>query len=516
MDSQGECVCQICAERYTCMTRRPVECTYCNVSACYTCVRRYLTSNFVEPNCMFCKREWNTDFMDASMSDSFMTNEWRKHHEVMLFDREKSMIPATLPLVERRIKLVSIANRRSAVYQQRIRVMEELLLIQADIRDAFVATGAPTRSCPAINGFPGFLSVIWQYTPRCFICANRHRLSETVPQLPTTDPVMSDAFDGLHADYRRVVHTGFRCEIDMELLEAEIVDNNGGTTTDRAAKYDHIYGCPTTNCRGFLDDKYECCVCRIKACRKCREIVPHSDGPDDRHTCDPDILLTIQMLAKDTRACPKCASLIYKISGCSQMFCVKCHTAFDWKTGKVETGRIHNPHYYEMLRLNAGDGEIPREAGDTLVDPMCTRIIHHHEMKVRSPVYDEVLRSILHISLEVLTSWKLRPVDALRENEDSRIRFIMQEMDEKAFKAKLFLCEKTVKKRSAFRGLLEVYVATTSDLLRTLDHTNMATVNQQMDTVNAYVNAQMYIIGKKFNCVYPIPRLSTSFSSADV
>ena len=68
------------------------------------------------------------------------------------------------------------------------------------------------------------------------------------------------------------------------------------------------------------------------------------------------------MLAKDSKPCPKCQSLIFKINGCDQMWCTQCHTAFSWKTGKLEKN-IHNPHFYEWQRKNGG-GAAPRNPGD--------------------------------------------------------------------------------------------------------------------------------------------------------
>ena len=104
--------------------------------------------------------------------------------------------------------------------------------------------------------------------------------------------------------------------------------------------------CPIDDCKGFLDEKYNCGLCDNQICIKCMEI------KNEEHECDSDKVETIKLLKKDTKGCPKCGQLIYKIDGCDQMWCPPCHTTFSWRTGQVEEGNIHNPEYYRWMREN--------------------------------------------------------------------------------------------------------------------------------------------------------------------
>ena len=104
----------------------------------------------------------------------------------------------------------------------------------------------------------------------------------------------------------------------------------------------------------------KCTICETKICGKCWEIIPEAgkDGEKKEHVCDPDILETVNMLKDDTKPCPVCSTRIFKVYGCSQMYCTNCKTAFDWNTGKkLEVGRwFHNPHLDEELREGFGFG----------------------------------------------------------------------------------------------------------------------------------------------------------------
>lgn len=120
-------------------------------------------------------------------------------------------------------------------------------------------------------------------------------------------------------------------------------------------KKNFIRPCSDGDCKGFLNTNYKCELCSKITCKDCFDVITTED-----HVCNPDSKATADMLKKDTKCCPSCGNGIYKIDGCDQMWCSLCNTAFSWKTGIIEKGRIHNPHYYDFLRRQ-GNGDIPRE-----------------------------------------------------------------------------------------------------------------------------------------------------------
>ena len=77
---------------------------------------------------------------------------------------------------------------------------------------------------------------------------------------------------------------------------------------------------------------------------------PVKDDPNNPHVCKEENIKSAEMIKKSTKNCPKCAVPIFKISGCDQMFCTECKIAFSWKTGEIDNGVIHNPHYFQAQR----------------------------------------------------------------------------------------------------------------------------------------------------------------------
>lgn len=117
--------------------------------------------------------------------------------------------------------------------------------------------------------------------------------------------------------------------------------------------------CADPDCKGYLNNQWVCGICEQVTCNNCNKIKLINE---ENHICNDDDVATFELLTRDTKPCPRCKISIHKIEGCDQMWCVKCHTAFSWRTGNIET-RVHNPHYYEWQRQQNG-GVAPRVYGD--------------------------------------------------------------------------------------------------------------------------------------------------------
>jgi len=113
--------------------------------------------------------------------------------------------------------------------------------------------------------------------------------------------------------------------------------------------------CPSNNCKGYIRKiNHKCGICDLQICKFCYM------EQDKEHICKKENIEAVKVIKKESKPCPTCGTRISKSDGCDQMYCTQCKTAFSWKTGEVEKGKIHNPHYYDELRKHYGEN-IPRE-----------------------------------------------------------------------------------------------------------------------------------------------------------
>ena len=242
----------------------------------------------------------------------------------------------------------------------------------------------------------------------------------------------------------------------IEIRNAEallrLLDRNGRT---KAPKKKFVRKCPVSECQGFLSTSWKCSLCTNSICKDCNEI--KCEG----HECNPETVETIKLLAKDTKPCPTCGEMIFKASGCSQMWCISCHCVFDWNTMQIEKGVIHNPHYYEYQRQH---GTLARQPGDNPCGeqdrlPDFYTFVHAFGRNDDMLYIGEVHRLCNHV-LHVRHDY----IDP-NPNLDNRKKFMKGLITEYQFKSRIQQTEKAREKKRDIQNIMEVFGGVLQDLL---------------------------------------------------
>jgi len=351
-------------------------------------------------------------------------------------------------------------------------------------------------------------------------------------------------------------------EIEIQRLNNELFEimNNKRTSTQRRQL---VRKCPNNNCHGFLNTSFSCDLCGCKTCSKCREIVTgcreivtestsnnsaecraQEAAEQETHVCKPEILESIKLLEQDTKPCPKCATPIYKIDGCNQMYCVECHTAFDWITLRIENGTIHNPHYFDYLRTQNGgiaprnplDIQCGRELDAHMVIALVDKFDNHlpdgwtailnrtgqvlyyrhntgrvmYSNPIESHPVVEACRRVIHLREVNLPTFNVP--NRLDQNLELRIDYMRNRITKEHFKQTLQKREKDILKKQEISQILGMYISCMTDLFyRVVNDNNAvndnANILQEMHQLREYTNKCLQHISQTYNCkVYIIDK----------
>jgi hypothetical protein len=347
---------------------------------------------------MNCRVPWNREFLDRYLPKSWREGPLKEHRATFLFDRERSMLPATQPAVE-----IELTKR---------------------------TYGA---------------------------------------ELPS----MVEKWSGIKNEL-----DAMQMEIDRRHYFIRHGHNPGSEPEKEKRKF--IAACPS-DCRGFLSTAYKCGTCQIQYCADCRE--QKAEG----HICDPALVATIAAIVKDSKPCPNCGTAISKVSGCDQMYCTSCDTAYSYETGKVVTGVIHNPHYFE--RMKALHGQVPRQPGDHACGGWPT--FHQLPVTIRShDLARAFFRLARHVEEVTLPSY------TAADNTDLRVRYLLKELDEEALKRTLQQRDRKRQKELEIRAPLGLFVVTALEFF--LDEPSIDKLPSFIAEIEKHVNVPLKAIGIRY------------------
>lgn len=275
------------------------------------------------------------------------------------------------------------------------------------------------------------------------------------------------------AHYRRMVH-----QIIVENPEAD--DDAGPSAPKKVVKARPVCGCIRDDCRGFImNDSWKCGVCNTKVCNGCLK------ANEEGHVCTKDDKETRKALLNNTKPCPKCAAMIFKTAGCSQMWCVMCQTTFDWNTGEIVTNSyIHNHHFFEWARRNGR--AIPRAPGDEPpqavmcnegLPPLETFLEFVQSNDWEATEVTTVIRLFrITAHMDDIIRAHLRPRNHDQLHEDLRMQYLLDEITVDNYKSQLIKMERSREVVTALWQIAELFIRQASDTLRFLYNTRPHTL----------------------------------------
>lgn len=545
--------CPICIDKFNNTTRKEISCSFCLHSFCRNCVERYILSSIDEPNCMNCKKEWSADFIRDKLTKSFCDTKLKKHREDILFEKEKSLLPATQSYIQVLIAKEKIGDKIAELWRIRSDIDKTIEAEKKRLRDLDKPVAEETkqkfiRPCP-MPECRGFLSTVYKCgTCNVWACPDCKEVKGYDKNIEhTCDPEILKSVKAIESETKPCPNCAASIyKIDgcfAKDTEFVMFDNSTKKVQDiqindvllghdgkkRTVKMmmegkDELYTIRQSHGESYtvnskhkivLVDTYSNAVLLMTAL----EII---NLPQKERECLRGIrfgqnfypTISIEYTRFDkyygfmVEENPMVLLKDFTVAhNCNQFFCTACNTVFDWKTGKITVGGpVHNPHYFEWVRKNGGN---VRQIGDVPCGGLPYLFRYNKNVVFFKENYD-LLLDMYRISAEIIDYWVGRyPVtSSLSGNRDLRVSFLRNAINEEDFKKQLQIREKKIVKNTAIRQVLDTFIAVATENINAINEaslvkTSAITYIEQINKIRDYTNSCMSVIGKKYSCTTP-------------
>ena len=291
--------------------------------------------------------------------------------------------------------------------------------------------------------------------------------------------------------------------------------------TEVIPKAQVICPCPGTDCRGFIMNgtKYSCGVCDSKICKDCHVLLPpHVDdgaGGADAHVCNPDDVESVKLIIKECKPCPGCGVPSRKTEGCSQVWCISCHKAWNWNTGEIEKGRIHATDYLNYLRREGQN--IPRfdQPNNGCYGVSIRTAINKVKSTVlnTSSVLTHEVEEFLTKRYQIMAEYEMELDSRVTKmsNTDLRLKYLQKDIDETKWKQELHKRDKEYIVKMEIHRIRCAYTVSIRDAITQMSYSK--TLDELKENVDAIYNLHKFMVMeyknlmKKFNSKRKCPFL---------
>jgi len=550
--------CNICCDNYNKSTHIKVCCPYCDFDVCRSCCETYILSENV-PKCMKpdCAKEWSRKFLRENFTNVFLNSKYKEHLEDVLFDQEKALLPATQHLVEEKLAKKKLKKELSDLNLLIEDLSKQKRELERQIHYGIIPPKDEkerarfVRQCPA-NGCRGFLSSQWkcgiceQWTcPECHELKGPTRDCEhkcDPNNIETAKLLNKDSkpcpkcqslifkISGCFAKDTPILMWDGTTKMSQNICIGDVLVGDDGEkriVQDLVSGEDDLFEVKQSDGISYIVNSKHMLALKDNFSNITLIIID-----DYLHLSDKVRQSLYGFKYKsETKSNIQVSSIgkgVYYgwsvnsnnrflltdftvVKNCDQMWCTQCHTAFSWKTGKIEKN-IHNPHFYEWQRKNGGniapinpeEIECGRELGYFVNERIQTLAKKHTDLYkleeneifmwdnriLRSEhIYSEPIKkisefitNIVHNNLVELPNFQ---TDYVVRNRDLRIKYLENLITEEEFKMMIQRNDKKNRKNTEIAQVLQLANTAATDIIyRLMD--NLEKSNSGEHNINSY------------------------------
>jgi hypothetical protein len=464
--------CIICCDNI--FVKHIVTCPFCFDQACKKCWIMYFKMIPNEnPKCIFekCKVMFNSITLYKTFGICFMEKEFKTLKKQMLFSIQESLFAKTMSIVD-----IYRKNKQINIHIKTIDSKKNKYLLE--YKDLETQYNNVNSSLVNLT-----LSNIKDDS------SNRDLSFSLDTKIKHVQSILDDFKLQIKNEKLKIIPLGFKT-----LLEP----------IDR-----EYFKCPSGICNGRIYNQDSFCkICKLDICTICQSIKTNP------HLCNKADIESIKLKKKECKSCPKCNISIYKISGCDQMYCTECKTAFSWNTGVIEKGFMHNPHYFQDLDNRVIQRQIQDD--DNQDNFPCGKLTQNFTVleiigKIKKTNPD---KTSLEYILDIFTK-SLEFENTIRGNvndcEDKnlllyRIQYMCNEIDKDEYTRLLYKIDKIGTRKNETNYILDMFCNSFNDLLKnylqssdfnTFKTQNIVLINYTKDILSELYNT-IGTIGKGF------------------
>jgi hypothetical protein len=551
--------CNVCATDFNKSSNIKITCFKCDFECCRKCVKTYMLSKNENAHCMSCKIEWDRKFLTDNLDNLFMTKTYKEHRESVCFDRELGMLQGTQVYVEKAIKLETLKNElketKTLIAELKLKQINLEREILVENQTKVLTAKKFVRRCP--NGdCLGFLST----SLKCelcevFACSECHEIKGKTTQekeshqckpevIESVKMIESDSkpcptcsslifkIEGCFAKDTPILMWDQSVKMSQDIIPGDLLigdDNKQRQVLDTCSGEDNMYEIKQEFGETYVVNSKHTLVLKNEKGEEIEIMVEdYLKLADDQKKllygfkCSFSVSensissISVKLLGKGTYYGWRLdgnhrfiAPDFTVLRNCHQMYCVCCHTAFDWQTLRIETGQIHNPEYFEYLRKK---GSLERNPDEVL----CGRELDHHlYLKVLSRVSNEnyvmqeqlqnIMEKAMHIRFEEQPRFRR---DRLNNNIDLRIMYMRNQIDKDKFKMLLQKREKESSKCNEIHNVLVMFTNCLTEILYRIQPDTLRENIIECDELRKYTNDCLTRISKTYKSKeYVINRL---------